>query len=252
MKYTVKQYRDSFPEWKKAKCGIVSRTIHRPISFATAAMFSNLSITPNQVSFISLIAALCVSICYLTSSYVMGIVGAIMMNIWLILDCSDGNMARLMGGQPYGGFIDATSSYFLYGTIFPAIGVFVYNNGGQFFHNNDPRIIYLGAITSISVLLSKSFYHKAMHDEAQSGGKLNVVSGNGRQGTSRISIIYEKINDKLLIGEWDMVLVTITSILNKLDIFIIICSIYFILEFIASFVFILYKTKVLQKGDYYK
>lgn len=52
------------------------------------------------------------------------------MNIWLITDSADGNMARSVGGKPYGDFIDATSSYAMVGFIFPGLGWAIYKDGG--------------------------------------------------------------------------------------------------------------------------
>lgn len=244
-RYKYVQYRDAFPKWKLDKCGIISRYIHRPISFAVSAFFSNVGFTPNQVSFLALIVAICTCFVFLIPSSYAYFTGAVLMNVWLVLDCADGNMARVLGGQPYGEFADATSSYFLYGFLFPAMGMASCRIGGVIFPEGDYIVAYIGAMASGSTLMSKLYYHKAMDMEYLSEGKLNSIRGNGRKGNSKISKIYNTISDKFLLGEWDMVFVVVAVMMKAMDLFILIFFLYFFVEFIASFSLIIKKTGIL-------
>ena len=57
MRYTPKFFNDTMPGWKRKKDSIVARYIHRPISFIFSSIFAEIGLTPNQVSFISLIVS---------------------------------------------------------------------------------------------------------------------------------------------------------------------------------------------------
>ena len=100
MKYSPKFFHDTMPEWKRKKDPLVARVFHRPISFLFSSFFCEIGLTPNQVSFISLIIAFAVCGCFLTGNKVWYLIGAILMNIWSITDSADGNMARSVGGKP--------------------------------------------------------------------------------------------------------------------------------------------------------
>ena len=118
MKYSPKFFHDTMPEWKRKKDPFIAKIIHRPISFLFSSIFAEWGLTPNQVSFISLIIAFITCLLFFSTKVSILILAAILMNIWSITDSADGNMARSIGGKPYGDFIDATSSYYMVGFMF--------------------------------------------------------------------------------------------------------------------------------------
>ena len=160
MNYKPRDFIKTMPEWKWRTQGGLTKYIHRPLSFVFSSILANLYETPNQISFISLIFAALACASFLFPFHFMYYIGALFMNLWLIMDCADGNIARLIGGQPHGDFIDATSSYFLIGFVYPAMGMAVFNEGGMSFDNDDPWIIYIGAVASACDTMARLFYHK--------------------------------------------------------------------------------------------
>ena len=160
MKYTPTFFKETMPEWKRKKDSIVAQWIHRPISFCFSSLFAMLGMTPNQVSFLSLFIGMAAVICFLLNGKGWWLAGALLVNLWSITDSADGNMARSIGSQPYGNFIDALSSYFLVGFMFPALGMAVYRSGGLWFRAGDPWIIYLGSLASASDTMTRLFFQK--------------------------------------------------------------------------------------------
>lgn len=247
MKYSARQFKENFPEWKKKQCGIVTKNIHRPISFFCASLFSNLGISANWVSFISWFWAILTCCCFIVHNENMYIVGAIAVNIWLVLDCTDGNIARVVGGHPYGDFIDAASGYFIDGFFIPVVSFAAYYQGGLFIGKTNPWIMLIGAITSMCCIMQKLYYHKAMDIEHLSDGKLNIITGNGKKGEGKISKIYNEIHTKLIDKEWDMVLIIVCAVAGKLDIYVLLYFVIYCSEFLVYFAFMVYKLKILYK-----
>lgn len=131
MHYTAKYFKDNFPEWKYQKDFITTRLFYRPVSFYTAAFCANHGISANAVSVFSTFVALLACMMFLFARYELNILGAVLVSVWGILDCTDGNLARTVGAQPFGGFVDAESSYTLICFLGSELGISVYfTNGG--------------------------------------------------------------------------------------------------------------------------
>ena len=69
MKYSPKFFKETMPEWKRKKDPIIAQVVHRPVSFIFSSVFSEIGLTPNQVSFISLILAFATCACFFTEHW---------------------------------------------------------------------------------------------------------------------------------------------------------------------------------------
>ena len=130
MKYTAQFFKDNLPEWKRKKDPILSQLFYRRVSFFVSAFFANLDIGANAVSLISVGVAVLACAAFIAG---WPIVGALLVNLWLIMDCADGNIARSVKKELYGDFVDSMSSYICVGLLFPCLGFVVYRMGGAVF-----------------------------------------------------------------------------------------------------------------------
>lgn len=160
MNYTPKYFKENLPEWKRKKDPILSRIFYRPVSFLFSSLFCHIGWTANMVSYFSALIAIIACVCFVFGA---PIAGAILINIWLILDCSDGNIARSVKKEHYGDFADAMSSYICVGLMFVCIGFNVYQTGGIIFYAESPWIILLGALAGSSDSLMRLIYQKYLH-----------------------------------------------------------------------------------------
>ena len=124
--YTPKYFKDSIPDWKRKKDPFLSRLFYRPLSFLIASFCVNNRINANTVSYFSAGVAIIACASYIIPYYGFHVLGAILINIWLILDCTDGNLARSYKKQPFGEFADGISSYILVGLMCTTISFSVY------------------------------------------------------------------------------------------------------------------------------
>ena len=122
-KVNAKTFKNSFPEWKRKKDSFLVRHFFRPISFYTAAILSNIGLSANQVSLISLPVGIISASLFIIPIKGCHVAGAIVAWLWMLLDCTDGNIARTIRKEKYGEFIDALSSYIFIPLLFVGIGV---------------------------------------------------------------------------------------------------------------------------------
>ena len=158
--YTVKYFYNSLPAWKRKKDPILSRIIYRPISFVFASFCAKIGISANTVSYFSTVEAIIACSFFLYGSHICNIIGAILINLWLLLDCIDGNLARTVKKQPFGEFADSSSSYVLVGIMGTCIGFAAYHRGGVFFEPGCEWLMLMGALGSNADSLMRLIYQK--------------------------------------------------------------------------------------------
>lgn len=98
-------------------------------SFYLTWIFLRLNISANQATYICLIVGLASCIFLALGSYTLKLAGALMVALYLVLDCVDGNIARCKkSSSPFGEFIDAWVGYIVAAFLFMSIGLGVFTN----------------------------------------------------------------------------------------------------------------------------
>lgn len=154
--------------------------IMRRISFYPTLLFLKMGVSANQATYISMVVGVIGCGFLAFGNCGIRIAGASLVNLWIILDCVDGNIARYRKTfSHYGEFIDALSGYMMNGLLFLSVGI------GAFIHIessfgvvtqflcinlNEGILIILGAWASLAIILPRLIYHKFINTfpEAQS------------------------------------------------------------------------------------
>lgn len=245
MKYTAKYFKESLPEWKRKKDPVLSKIFYRPLSFGVASMCANRGIGANQVSNFSTLIGLAASVFFMIPNYYSGITGAVLVNIWLILDCTDGNIARSVKQEAFGEFVDAVSSYVLVGLIFNAMGIYVYFQGGIFLYHNIVPII-LGAFASSFDSLMRLVYQKYIVVSRDWGIEGKVALDGSNAG--KIDKIRFRVEQEIGMGGILPCAILWATIFRCLDIVLVIWCLYYGCVFIATTIYLLYKTRVIKNN----
>ena len=247
MKYTIKHFRESFPATHNTS--FLVRHFYRPLSFACASVLANMGISANTVSYAAAVVAVFSSGLFLINNYAAHIIGAIMVNVWLLMDCVDGNLARGVCKQPFGEFADALSSYLLVGLICTTMGVAVYFEGGVLIPAGMPWIIVMGALASSSDSLMRLVYQKYRNEERNMTfqGILRPTTDAQKEigWATRIKVI---VNFEFGIGGIIPLFILIAAIFHALDLSVIYCFFYYS----GSFVFVVFgyvKTAIKQERE---
>ena len=236
--YTAQYFKESLPEWKRKKDPVLTKIFYRPISFCFAAFFANRGVGANAVSYLSTIVALLACASYLTCSFAGGITGALLVNFWLILDCTDGNIARSVKAEPYGEFVDATSSYLLVGLLFNVLGLYAYRQGGRLFHDA-VEIIFLGALASSFDSLMRLLYQKyiVVSRDWNEDGKIAQDGSNG----GKIDKIRIRVEQEIGMGGILPFALALMTAFHAVDFVIIAWCAYYGSVFVATLLYLSWK-----------
>lgn len=226
--YTAKYFHDCMPEWKRIKDPILTRIFYRPVSFVLASFCTKCGIGANAVSYWSALVSIIACALFLPNSKMCHIIAATLVNIWLLMDCIDGNLARGVKKQPFGEFADSISSYLLVGFLVTCIGFACYCKGGYIFTAGNPWMILLGAIASTSDTMMRLIYHKYKSTEQnlQDAGVLEVEY-DVRLDNAKTNNWRVRIESDFGVGGILPLLILLCVIFNALDLIIIYCTFYY-------------------------
>lgn len=93
------------------------------------------------------------------------LIGLIIMNLWIVFDCIDGNIARTTKkSSPLGTYFDGLSGYSYVALLYTSLGVAVFKNYGLELNGTNYGWLYmlLGALASMMCILPRLFEHKAL------------------------------------------------------------------------------------------
>jgi len=109
---------------------------YRPLAFVFVKTIYKTNLTPNQITTIALIVGMIGGVFYFFNTHIAITIGAILLIIYDVLDCSDGMVARLKkNGTFFGRILDGIADYFVTVTVYLGIGFgFASNSGNPLFY----------------------------------------------------------------------------------------------------------------------
>lgn len=224
LKYSIKDFRNSTPEWKRKKETFIGKILYRPLSYCISCFLSNLGVRPNFVSYFSMLVSIVGCGMFLINNYGCHIAGAFIFIVWAILDCVDGDMARTIGKQPFGDFADAISCYMLQGLMCTTMGVAVYYDGGILFESSNVWIIIIGCLASSANCLMRLIYQKYISSEKELVEK-GVLQKTVDIWKDKEQVSNFKVQFKETMGVGGILpfLILFAVLLNALDVIVIYC-----------------------------
>jgi phosphatidylglycerophosphate synthase len=93
----------------------VNRYIQDPVAKKIVGLLKNTPVTPNQVTYFSVLMGFASGYAFSFASPVSLVLGGILLEVTLVLDCVDGQLARAKGmASDWGRLIDGIAGYFAY------------------------------------------------------------------------------------------------------------------------------------------
>lgn len=160
-------------------CGLkndsfMDRLITRFISRQLTSLFLKTSVTPNQITFLSLFIGMAAALCFFLGGHKMGIVGSVLLLVSAWVDCADGEVARLkFMTSEWGAKLDIISDNIVHCSVFFAIGMGLYFSTGESIFKYLGMLAVLGSLTAF-ILLSKTILGK----KAEATKKISLESCN--------------------------------------------------------------------------
>ncbi len=89
--------------------------IHDPIAKRVVLVLKNTSVTPNQVTYLSVLVGFVSGYSFSQGNWISSMTGGLLLELTLILDCVDGQLARAKNmASDWGRLIDGIAGYFAY------------------------------------------------------------------------------------------------------------------------------------------
>ena len=247
--YTFNNILQSYTKEKRKKSSLWARLVSRPLSFVFTFIFINLGFSANIVSIISIIDAIVACILIMCGGIPMYI-GVGLFVFWHVLDCVDGNIARVKKQSSYGGaFLDAVSGYIAPAFVFLAVGTAAYLTTNMIPSSFSYFLIVLGGFSSVTDILTRIIYQKYLVTEY----RLGLVGKEGdidKERASGIKHIADLIMKNMGYSSLFMPLLIIASIFGYLDILTILYALYYVFVLISTVIlFVLKASKLAERME---
>ncbi len=123
--------------------GLVDTYLNRKFSRLLTRFFLRTPLTPNQITVLSFLTGLIGASCFLLGSYAWAVAGALLLQFSTVLDCVDGEVARVkMLESPFGEWLDISLDTVVHIAIFLGVGVAVWKQDGLAAASLKGRCVY--------------------------------------------------------------------------------------------------------------
>lgn len=247
-KYTPKYFRDNHPPKKNKQSSWLVRNFYRKISFYATTIAYKCDLNANRVSFIGLLLAFVAAGLFVIPNKWCNIWAVIFCFFWMICDCVDGNLARSVGKQPYGEFIDACGSYTLVSLLLPAVGLAAFRDGNSIFIINNPWIILLGAFGGLGDCMTRLYFQKYKNEKMILEGRIeDIKSGEGNGQVNRLYNLYMRLSKEIGLTGILIPFLFVSVIMGWLDIFVIFYFLFYGLNYFATIIMLIRITGCLKR-----
>lgn len=157
--YSLKAIKESLPKEKNGNDSMWVRFVVRRVSFFVTYLLINIGASASSVSLFSVLVAFAATFLFFINGDLFRWIGVILIHLWMILDCVDGNIARVKKtASTMGEFVDAQSGYVISAFCYMGFAMSAYYTTG--YEKYAVCLIVLGAIASISNVLSRLIHQK--------------------------------------------------------------------------------------------
>ncbi len=129
--------------------GLIDAYLNRKLSRPLTRLLVRTPLTPNQITFLSFLIGLIGAALFFPGGYLQPVLGALLLQLSVVVDCIDGEVARVKFMEsPMGDWLDIVCDTVVHMAIFLGIGVAVWKQGGAAYAP------LLGGILVVGVLFS--------------------------------------------------------------------------------------------------
>jgi hypothetical protein len=98
--------------------------LYRPLAFLFVKGIYRTPVTPNQLTMLAMVLGVIGGICYALGTPAMYVAGGVLCFLYDVVDCSDGQLARMKkSGSPFGRILDGVADYVVSISIYLGIGI---------------------------------------------------------------------------------------------------------------------------------
>lgn len=237
MKYTFKDITSSLTKKKNSRSSFWVQLWVRKASFPVTYLFINAGWSANMVSVLSWVVVFAAAALLCIPNFWCMLAGVILTNFWLVLDCVDGNIARVKKVKTFmGDFYDAVAGYgpFSFTTI--ALGVAAYHTSWIVPGEYRVWLILLGgfgALTNLYMRLVHQKYLNCYFAGQKILGEMEEITLVDTEDKKSFAYIREQIDKNFGVSGLFMPWLFVALFTNTFDIMLACYSAYYILSFLA-------------------
>lgn len=244
---SLKEIIRSLPEKKNSKSSLWVKLVVRKISFLITYLLINVGCSAWGASIISVLVAIAGSFCFVVDNTFCRIIGVCLIEFWLVLDCVDGNIARVKKtSSEMGDFIDALSGYYVTGLVYFFVGIAAYYTT-NIFRNDALALIVLGGVSTIAGLLARIIHQKYTYSimviNQRNAMNHNEIPEEGVENKKSIQYIRSRIDKEIGISGLFMPLLIVALIFNLFDLFTIFYCVFQCCGLLAVTVYYAFKAR---------
>ncbi|PIQ95998.1 MAG: hypothetical protein COV67_11900, partial [Nitrospinae bacterium CG11_big_fil_rev_8_21_14_0_20_56_8] len=139
----------------------MDRWVTRYFSQFLTRVFLLTPLTPNQITFISLVMGLASAVLFFQGGYTMMLAGAILLQLSAWVDCTDGEIARLRFQEsPFGGELDIIADNIVHFAVFFGIGMGLYFETGNWIYKALGGAAVFGSMVCFGIISARVIENK--------------------------------------------------------------------------------------------
>lgn len=237
MKYTYQDITSSLTKKKNSRSSLWVQLWVRKISFPVTYLLINMGWTANMVSILSWVLIFASAVLLGINRFGCMLAGVILTNFWLVLDCVDGNIARVKKVKTFmGDFYDAIAGYGPFSVTTVALGMAAYHT--SFLIPEQYRYLLIltggiGALTNLYMRLVHQKYLNCFFAAKKILGELDEITLKDTENKKSFAYIREQIDKNIGVSGLFMPWLFVALFTNTFDIMLICYTLYYVVSFLA-------------------
>lgn len=235
-KYTYQEIKQSLTKRKNRRSSLWVQFWVRKASFPATYLFINAGWTANMVSVLSWIVIFMAAVLLSINNFNCMLWGVILTNFWLVLDCVDGNIARVKQVKTFmGDFFDAVAGYgpFSFTTI--GLGMAAYHTTFLFPEKYKFFLILIGGIgatANIYMRLVHQKYQNCFFAAKKILNELDEITLADTEDKRSFAYIREQIDKNIGVAGLFMPWLFVALFTSTFDVMVICYTLYYVLSFL--------------------
>ena len=237
MKYTLKDITSSLTKKKNSRSSLWVQLWVRKASFPVTYLFINAGWTANMVSVLSWFVIFGAAVLLCINNFWCMFSGVILTNLWLVLDCVDGNIARVKKVKTFmGDFYDAVAGYGPFSFTTVALGVAAYHTSFLVPEEYRVWLILIGAVGAVANVYMRLIHQKYLNCYFVGKkilGELDKITLKDTEDKKSFAYIREQIDKNFGVAGLFMPWLLMAVFTNTFDIMLVCYVAYYVLSFLA-------------------
>ena len=233
----MKDITSSLTKKKNSRSSLWVQLWVRKASFSVTYLFINAGWSANMVSVLSWILIFVAAVCLSINNFWWMLAGVLLTNFWLVLDCVDGNIARVKKVKTFmGDYFDAVAGYGPFSFTTLALGIAAFNTTTIIPYEYKYWLLVIGGFGAMCNLYMRLVHQKYLNcffAAEQILGENDQITLKDTEDKKSFAYIREQIDKNLGVSGLFMPWLFVALFTNTFDIMITFYTLYYVASFVS-------------------